>query len=385
MRLLRSARTLRLSAASGPPSRWFDRTAGPAQEPAAAADAVPTIAGMLSRWQRRLRYRVPGERTTCPACAGPIVHLEPLLLNRRRDEYRVGFISGCRRCGLLFANPYPAADEVEALYAAGGDWSRRHDDAPSTKRPPAAYLQELFRPMGPALDVAAPRAGARVLDIGCGNGELLDAFQDSGWHTFGIEPSGRAAFRRHGELTAIPTDGSFDVVVLHHVLEHVASPLEMLCAVRGALGERGVVAISVPRLDAVALHGDLKYCINAHAHLLSYTRDALATLLGLAGFAPVDVSRPLGAPVPKSYMLRRLQMLGVKGISSPEPPGHPLAAARLALRRYHDTHGQTSPPRYWPVRVRAALLNEARRTRRARRASGQEHSSAHGGDQQTSA
>jgi hypothetical protein len=148
--------------------------------------------------------------------------------------------------------------------------------------------------------------------------------------------------------------------VLHHVLEHVGRPLETLRAARAALRPGGILVISVPRLDALPLHGDLRYCINARTHIVSYTRDCLMTLLGLAGFAGIDVTPPLDVPVRKAYMLRRLQMLGVKGGAAGSPPSTPLAAARRAFRRYH-TAQRTS---FWnlalPVRVRAALLNRQR-------------------------
>lgn len=331
----------------------------------ARVDSTGPPQGLVSAgtWRRRLTYRVPGERQHCPVCSGRIVHLDPLPFTRRSDDYRVGFISGCRQCGLVFANPFPTAADLEAMYTPDGDWGTRRPDAPSTKRPPVAYLRELFRPLDGRFDVAAPPAGGRVLDIGCGNGELLDAFQDLGWETFGIEPAGVAAFRRHARMSEIPADGTFRVAVLHHVLEHVASPLELLQSVNGALDDGGVVAISVPRLDAAYLHGELKYCINGHAHVLSYTRDCLATLLALAGFSAVDVSRPLDAAMPKAYMRRRLQMLGVKTPGDRVRPPRPLAAARRALRRYHAAHGDPAWWRVLPVRARAALLNEERRTR----------------------
>jgi len=275
----------------------------------------------------------------------------------------------------VFANPFPSAEELDVYYTPEGDWGKhRINDEPSSKAPPVAYVKALFRPVRSWFDVASPPAGGRVLDVGCGNGELLDVFQDLGWQTIGIEPSERAAFRRHQELGAIPSDESFHVVVLHHVLEHVGTPLEMLRAVHGALRDRGIVVISVPRLDALPIHGDLRYCINSRTHVVSYTRDCMASLIGHAGLEAVDISRPLSAPPEKSYETRRLQMLGVKVTAMPRLPRDPLHSARAAFKAYHAAQHDEGWARLLPVRMRAGRLN---RSRRAATLEGKRHAARH--------
>ena len=42
--------------------------------------------------------------------------------------------------------------------------------------------------------VTTPPKGAKVLDFGCGNGKLLDALQECGWDTWGIETAVRLEF-----------------------------------------------------------------------------------------------------------------------------------------------------------------------------------------------
>jgi len=318
----------------------------------------------LKRIWRELNYRVPDECSACPACgAADIVLIEPLQLSRRGDGFRVGFISGCAACGLAFANPFPSAEELDAFYSPEGDWGKhRVDDEPSSKAPPVGYVKTLFHPVQAWFDVTAPPPGGRVLDVGCGNGELLDVFQDLGWETVGIEPAERAAFRRHQQLTAIPADASFHIVVLHHVLEHVGAPLDLLRTIGGALRHQGIVVISVPRLDALPLHGDFRYCISSRTHVVSYTRDCVVTLMGKAGLAAVDISAPLGAPAKKSYELRRLQMLGVKGAPVPNAPSRPLRAAQSAFKAYHARQRDQGWESLLPVRLRAGRLNRMRRT-----------------------
>ncbi len=83
--------------------------------------------------------------------------------------------------------------------------------------------------------------GGKLLEIGCGTGLFLEeALKSHRWDVTGIEPSRRAADYAKNQLN-IPVyngrfseielpPGSFDVVVLWNVLEHLDQPFEDLNA-----------------------------------------------------------------------------------------------------------------------------------------------------------
>ncbi len=83
------------------------------------------------------------------------------------------------------------------------------------------------------LEYIASQAGGTLLDIGCGLGWLLSALPEK-WNKYGIELSKVAAefARRFGNIFYGPLSESphpenfFDVVVMHHVIEHLAKPKE---------------------------------------------------------------------------------------------------------------------------------------------------------------
>jgi len=287
------------------------------------------------------RYAAPRERATCPACGSQRVELlQPLQLHGCIDGQWVGFASGCRRCGVVFANPMPPLATLECLYSPAGEWgqSRKESDGPE-KIPPTRYLIGLFEPVRQTLNIEAPPPGGAVLDFGCGHGEFLNVLQDFGWITYGIEPAEKGAFERHHELQAIPESPDFDLAIAHHVLEHVSDPLRILRLLHGCLKPQGLLLLSVPRLDTLPEHGDSYYCINDRAHILSYTRDAMATLLGMAGFEAIDLNPPPGQPAERWRARKRLRMFGRKSGSSGASIAHPLVAARRALRKWQTTAG----------------------------------------------
>lgn len=97
----------------------------------------------------------------------------------------------------------------------------------------------------------------RILDVGCGLGFLLSAIEGN-WDRHGCEVSRYAAAQaapwgriHQGELrsAAYPT-ASFDVVVLHHVIEHMTDPIGEMREVMRVLKPGGSLLLGTPDFDS---------------------------------------------------------------------------------------------------------------------------------------
>ena len=182
-----------------------------------------------------------------------------------------------------------------------------------------------------------PRTGARVFDFGCGFGVWLNSFQDRGWITSGLEPSTDVAFVRHERLTSIPADARFDLVIVWHVLEHLPRPLDTLRALAAALAPGGFCLVSVPRVDTLAVHGDLSYILQPRAHVVAYTEACLRGLMASCGLETVTALHELDDLFSKGEPLR-LRLLARKGspsVAGPSPSAAltPVLDAVAALLR----------------------------------------------------
>jgi SAM-dependent methyltransferase len=305
--------------------------------------------------------------------------LEPLEFAFGSKETRIGFASGCESCGLVFANPMPAQELLDAFYSPEGHWGQDHrqrDEMLERQARRALTGQRkdndvrrtrhiILDALQPYAPVYEPPPGAAVLDYGCGDGKLLNGLQPLGWKTYGVEPSSDVAFLRHERLLDLPTEPSFDLVVLHHVLEHVPQPLDLLRRLVATLRPNGTLFISVPRLDTLPVHRDFRYCINGRTHVVCFSEVCLRELLGRAGIEPIAAlsSAELDAQLSQGRPLR-LRLVARKTGARPPQASRPLHAAMRAFREYRraESHGSWLE-RYLPVRVRAHRMHREQRPR----------------------
>jgi 2-polyprenyl-3-methyl-5-hydroxy-6-metoxy-1,4-benzoquinol methylase len=165
-------------------------------------------------------------------------------------------------------------------------------------------------------------AGARVLDVGCGEAHFTEALAERDARVTGIdvaeEPLRRARARRPElDLRCVePTgpwplaDVSFDVVWAGEVIEHVVDTTAWLSEVRRVLHSGGALLLSTPaheRLTRLAL-GLSARAFEAHFdprtdHLRFYTRRALVRLLADFGFQAVETQAFGGAPGARRVLL----------------------------------------------------------------------------------
>jgi methionine biosynthesis protein MetW len=160
-------------------------------------------------------------------------------------------------------------------------------------------------------------SNSRVLDVGCGTGSVtLIANRDKRNSVTGVEPDVARveAARSRGidvhntffDDAFLEQQGTFDVVMLADVLEHIAAPADVLRTIRGALKPGGWLLISVPnvahwsvRLNLLAGRFDYESVgIMDSTHLRWFTLKTFVGLLKENGFEPVEIRQTAGTTLP---------------------------------------------------------------------------------------
>jgi 2-polyprenyl-3-methyl-5-hydroxy-6-metoxy-1,4-benzoquinol methylase len=168
------------------------------------------------------------------------------------------------------------------------------------------------------------RAGARVLDVGCGEGHFAEALLEAGHSVTAIDiariPLERAARRRADlDLRLVGAAGdwplaeaSFDAVWAGEVIEHVVDTATFLSEVRRLLRPSGTLLLSTPAHPPLAL---LALALSPRRfadhfdprsdHLRFYNRVGLRTLLADFRFTDIALSAVAGVPLMRPQLLAR--------------------------------------------------------------------------------
>jgi SAM-dependent methyltransferase len=265
----------------------------------------------------RVRVRNDVMAATCPVTATPICPLtgDPMTFwlhvpcDWRRPEAGAAydlFWSREARFGQL--HPRPSRAEVASFYEV--DYYTHRPPGPAAAPPRKGFLERLREHLAWRVDfgsditaerlAALPTGSSTVLEIGCGDGELLAAFRAIGWAGVGVEPdpAARAVAAHRGlevydgtgeELPPVIQDRDFDLVIFQHVLEHCLEPLRALRAVTTHLKPGGVLVIETPNTDAAGCRaaGPAWPWLDVPRHLNFFTDSSLRRACRAAGLTPV--------------------------------------------------------------------------------------------------
>jgi SAM-dependent methyltransferase len=172
----------------------------------------------------------------------------------------------CQSCGLRYLNPRPNKEFLTWMYKEEYYASVIDDRDEWEKK---THLHELLRErihlyrLKPILKMKDLHGFRRLLDIGTGAGYFLKLAKDKGFDPIGIEVSKRASefakknynirvLNISGLENAGFEDGSFDVVTLSHVIEHLPSPEDTLKEIYRILQDNGILLIVTPNCRTVA-------------------------------------------------------------------------------------------------------------------------------------
>lgn len=234
---------------------------------------------------------------------------------------------GCEHCGSAYLDPRPTP---EAIHIAYGRYFTHSDPQPPVSIATLSGVRRFRRALAngyrnwrygsrfvPASRLGVvtawivpgqrevldnqlrylPRVwpGARLLDVGAGNGRFLVKARDIGWEVAGVEPDPEAlAAARRGGLDARKggiecfddESASFDVVTMSHVIEHVHDPRRVLKRAFALLRPGGCLYLDTPNIDS---YGHKKFGrhwrgLEPPRHLVLFNWESLEWLLSEIGF-----------------------------------------------------------------------------------------------------
>ncbi len=191
-------------------------------------------------------------RESCPWCgAGDLALLLTVgdLMQRKPGRFR---LERCRACGLIFQNPRLTPAGLEFYY-------RDYYDGVGARMAGWIFDSQAGSYEARARLVARFTTPRTWLDVGAGQGHFCnkarEILPDTRFEALDIGEGIAEAERRgwvdrahRGQFPALAADlsGQFDVVSMHHYLEHTREPVAELDAVTRVLGPGGYLMVEMP-------------------------------------------------------------------------------------------------------------------------------------------
>jgi len=230
-----------------------------------AADGRPTAV----RDDRTVRPESPANCAWCDAPFGP-------------SATRLGGRTRCTYCGSATTDPWPTAAELKRAYARyrpeSGRFAGIGDAVLRRTRASLAQRVDRLAPPGP------------VLDVGAGDGTLLDALHARGRTVLGLERDSRRADVQEADITELEEEWS--AIVFWHSLEHLPSPGQAIDHAGRHVRPGGLLVVAVPNTGSLQaqVFGDRWFHLDLPRHLVHLSALALTDRLGSLGLTVTRVS-----------------------------------------------------------------------------------------------
>jgi len=187
----------------------------------------------------------------------------------------------CCNCGLVYLSSRVPSPTIHRLVRDIESWSKR------------TLADDLRR----AKDLKDTTKGKLLLDFGCGNGNFLMAVDAGIGIGIEIDEEAREFCKKRGltvtgELEAV---GSYDVITMFHVIEHIPYPTSLLEEIGRHLRPDGKLIIETPNADDALLTlyncGDFAEFTYWSKHPFLYNEATLSALAHQSGYRVTNMEQ----------------------------------------------------------------------------------------------
>ena len=137
------------------------------------------------------------------------------------------------------------------------------------------------------------KKNSAILDVGCANGRELSTYWNCGFtNLLGIDPYLTGDIRHECGVRIVKKEirevsGKFDLIMFHHVLEHLQDPLGTLELAKSLLNPGGQILIRIPLSDSETArkYGEKWVQLDAPRHFFLHTRKSMKFLADKFGMS----------------------------------------------------------------------------------------------------
>lgn len=266
------------------------------------------LAEALQFRQREIKrepFTLPSIDKKCPLCGDALRHWFAMPIDAKKNlPTPFNEVHRCGHCQLGMLHPQPSAGQISELYVLPAYYTHGESHIRSVS---PGFLDKVLTKIAWILDrassfnhkdiIAALPPGAEILDLGCGDGNLLEKFRQQGFNVLGVDPdeaSRRRAAERNvpvldGTAEIIPSEISrrqFNLVLMTHALEHCRQPKLALQNAYSLTRPGGLFYAEVPNCGCIHFEtlGPCSEMFDSPRHLWFFSAGGLRQIIESTGF-----------------------------------------------------------------------------------------------------
>jgi 2-polyprenyl-3-methyl-5-hydroxy-6-metoxy-1,4-benzoquinol methylase len=252
------------------------------------------------------------ELHSCVLCGSPEIFLYHLISDNIN-------IFKCKNCKTQFMNPQYTDEYLKNYYSSYSSDEPKWEEA-------LLYCSDYYLSI-----IEKYIKTGRLLDIGTGKGYMLSAAKKRKWHAEGYDVDKQwnemvskklNVNLRSGDFNSLNWEAKFDVVIMHHVIEHLKNPVHYLNKIHELLNKDGILFLVLPNINSrsavikrmLEKTGMRKSNIGAYYdavhHLFYYTPATISRCVEGSGFK-VIFKKSGHAARPNQFRLKRFYMRNI--------------------------------------------------------------------------
>lgn len=229
----------------------------------------------------------------CPACGGSKIH--KVLVCKDYTVSKEDFsVWHCDTCTLRFTQDAPTQEYIGPYYQSEEYISHSNTSKGLINRVYQWVRNYTIKKKVSLIQKQSGKSTGSILDVGCGTGEFLAGMKSAGWTVHGLEPDAGARSQASAitdstigepeELFSLT--GTYDVITMWHVLEHVHKLHEYISRFQELLTDGGVILIAVPNYTSTdATHYQEHWAAyDVPRHLYHFSPQSIDQLMASHGF-----------------------------------------------------------------------------------------------------
>ena len=236
----------------------------------------------------------------CSCDSNKYIELPKLTKKLSSVEFKYKVVK-CKNCGLHSLYPIPIDTDLDWIYSQYAEKGNRIEVEKLRQKYVYPRKIELIKKLHPT--------AKNIFDLGAGIGGFAATAIDNGYEVIGIDLEeeqvklAKEIFDvelKHQKFKEFKKENTkkFDIVMLHHVLEHLQNPSSVLHDLQLLLANNGLIIIEIPNqffnlkknIYEKIGYTKYKYPHNPYHHIFFFSPKTIAELVRVAGYKIIKLN-----------------------------------------------------------------------------------------------